>query len=173
MNIAQLKQMNEGVKVKGFPLFIKTARKVFQDSEKNWWQEVVLMDSSGEMIGQILLEDGESQDRQHETTGGIAKYKTNQNICIMEGEIQRTDARGKEQNKLVITECFDTATPLSFDQQENLSAEQWQKAHEEETRSKIRCWLVSSAIQAGKGFGCTEIDKAWINKCVDFVLTGE
>ncbi|MEJ2650178.1 MAG: hypothetical protein P8016_17430 [Sedimentisphaerales bacterium] len=173
MNIAQLKTLNEGVEVKGFPLLIKTARNSYYDSDKNLWQEVVFMDSSGEMEGQILVEEGSDQDRQHETTGQAKKWNSKTNLCIMDGEIQLSDKGGKSHNKIVVRECFDTATPLSYDQQGEISAEQWQAAHESEVKSKIRCWLVASAIQNGKGFPGSDIEKAWINELVEFVYTGE
>jgi hypothetical protein len=173
MNIANLKALNEGVEVKGFPLLIKTARNVYVDTDGNCWQDVVFMDVSGEMLGQILLENSEDKKyAPHNTTGIARKYQSKQNICIMEGYIQNTDRGGKSQNKIVVIECFDTATQLSFDQQQELSAEQWQKAHEEEVKSKIRCWLVAACMEHESHI-VNEKFKNWINELVEFVYTGE
>lgn len=161
MNIEQLKQLNEGVEVKGFPLLIKTARNAYEDSDKQCWQDVVFMDFSGEMIGQIATES-------------LAhRLQSKTNICVMEGFIQNTDHHGRNQNKLVVLDYFDTATPLTYDQKGDLSAEKWQASHESEIRSKIRCWLVAGCLQGDwKNFNL-EDNKEFINKCVEFVMTGE
>lgn len=155
--IKELKAMAAQTQVKGFPLLIKTARKTFMDANGDTWQEVVFMDSSGEMTGHILLDIDK----------GCVPWKSKTNICIMDGVIQDTDERKKETMKIIVTECFDAATPLTFDQGQDLQAEDWQRMREEEVKSKIRCWLVSASIQ-GK-----ELSKAEILKWQDFILKGD
>lgn len=146
--------MAAGTPVKAFPLLIKTARKVFADASGDKWQEVVFMDSSGEMTGHIAME-------------GNVPWKSKDNLCIMEATIQDTDERGRQGVKLVVTDCFDTATPFTYDQGQEMSAEDWRKGREDEVKSKVRCWLVASSIQ-GKNLSKVEIIE-W----QDFVIDGE
>lgn len=153
--IKDLKSMAAGVEVKGLPLMIKTARKAFTDAEGTTYQEVVFMDASGEMTGHILIDEH------------VALWKSKTNICIMEGILQDTDERKKEGVKIVVFECFDAATPLTFDQGQDLQAEDWRKIREDEIKSKVRCWLVSASIQ-GRNLSREEILR-W----QEFVIDGE
>lgn len=157
MNIADIKKLNEGVELRGFPLLIKTARKAYHDPNDDiWWQEVVFMDASGEIAGQIQIEQQS------------ACWQSKVNLCIMDGTLQRTDAHGHDQYKLVVTECFDTATPLTWTQQQDLTAEEFSKAREQEVKGKIRCWLVAAVLQNGK-----KPVKNEINDLVEYVMKGE
>lgn len=165
--IKDLKNMPEGTEVKGFPLCIKTARKSFRDADGLTWQEVVFMDASGEILGHILLgEDGEPVGH-----GGISpfhQWQSKTNICIMEGTVQYTDERKKDAMKLVVTECFDVATPLTWGQTQDIEAENWQKMREEEIKGKIRHGLVCADKSAGK-----TPDKDDILMWQNFIMTGE
>ena len=131
--IKDFKQMAEGTEIKGLPLMIKTARKTFQDAEGIIWQEVVFMDGSGEITGHIQLD----------ADNGSVPWQSKTNLCIMGATLQTTDERKKESMKLVVTECFDTATPLSYDQRQELQEQDWKKIREDEIRGKVRHWVTS------------------------------
>lgn len=161
MMVKDLKALAAGTEVKGFPLLIKTARKTFKDAVENVWQEVVFMDASGEMLGHIAME-------------GNTPWQSKTNLCIMEATIQDTDERRKETMKLVVTDCFDAATPITFDQDQDLSAEDWRLNHENEIKGKIRHGIVCSMIRAGDRPSAKDpkVEK-YINAWVDFIMTGE
>ena len=163
--IKDLKGMAAGTEIKGFPLMIKTARKTFRDANEDIYQEVVFMDSSGEMTGHILLEDA-----------GVP-WKSKTNLCIMHGVIQDTDERKKESEKLVVFECFDAATPLGYDQIQDLQADDWRKLREDEIKGKIRhglvCETISPLTDTNGIVVLTDNDKKRISDLVDFIMTGE
>ena len=166
--IADLKKMAAGTEVKGLPLMIKTARKTFTDAEGTTLQEVVFMDVSGEMTGNIVLVASDrDRSNDYHKAGEFTPWKSKTNLCIMDGILQDTDERKKEGVKLVVFECFDAATPLSYEQGQDMQAEDWRRIREDEIRGKVRCWLVSSSIQ-GKG-----LSKAEILEWQEFVITGE
>ena len=182
MMIKDLKNAAEGTEVKGFPLLIKTARKPFKDAEGTTFQEVVFMDSSGEMTGHILLECiGEETQGHHAGSSAFHLWKSKTNICIMDGIIQSTDERKKEAMKLVVYSCFDAATPLTFDQNQDLQAEDWKQMRQDEIKGKVRHGLTCAFIQSGQikpdiTSGKEHIPKsakAIINEITDFILTGE
>lgn len=154
--------MAAGTIVKGFPLLVKTARKVFTDAVENKWQEVVFMDSSGEMLGHIAME-------------GNVPWKSKDNLCIMQATLQDTDERGRQGMKLVVTDCFDTATPFTYDQGQEMQAGDWKKMHEDEIKGKCRYGLVCACINAN--FNIFDLAKGDytkpINSIVDFIMTGE
>ncbi|KKK98992.1 hypothetical protein LCGC14_2637230 [marine sediment metagenome] len=167
--IKDLKSMAAGTEIKGMPLMIKTARKPFTDAEGTTYQEVVFMDATGEMTGHILLEMGESE---------FILWKSKTNICIMDGILQDTDERKKEGIKLLVYECFDTATPLTYDQNQDLQAEDWKRLRQDEIAGKIRHGICCSLIQRIRIEGRINIlpDKQMkddINELADFILTGE
>ena len=171
--IAEIKKLPIGTELKGFPLLIKTARAAFTDGEKKNWQEVVFMDASGEMIGQILLpESKENAYSGRSRIGVAASWKSKTNLCIMQATIQMTEDRNRQDTKLVVTDCFDTATPLTYDQQQDLTADEWQRLHVEEIEGKIRHGLTIAWVQATKRLNITLPEKKMINELVEFVKHG-
>lgn len=156
--IKDIKTYAAGTIFKGFPLLIKTARKTFTDANDQTWQEVVFMDASGEILGHILLDADK----------GNVPWKSKTNLCIMDGIIQDTDERKKQAVKIVVTECFDAATPLSYDQSQDMQAEDWRRMREEEIKGKIRHGLVCADKSAGK-----VPNKKDILEWQEFILTGE
>ena len=169
--IADLKKMAAGTEVKGLPLMIKTARNTFTDAEGTTFQEVVFMDSSGEMTGHILLEVTDNKPTGHHTgAAAFVEWKSKTNLCIMDGVLQDTDERKKDGVKLVVFECFNAATPLSYDQGQDLQAEDWKKIREDEIRGKIRHGLSCAYITSG----ANPMDsKELILEITDFIMTGE
>lgn len=164
--IKDLKKSAAGTAIRGLALMIKTARKPFKDANGDIYQEVVFMDASGEMTGHIFIDN--------EAT----RWKSKTNLCIMNGELQFTDERGKESNKLVVFECFDAATPLGYDQVQDLQAEDWKKLREDEIKGKIRHGQVCAYIKGytnkvGAMPSVTETIKKTILEWQEFVLNGE
>ena len=177
--IADLKKMAAGTEVKGLPLMIKTARKTFTDAEGTTLQEVVFMDVSGEMIGNIVLVASDrDRSNDYHKAGEFTPWKSKTNLCIMDGILQDTDERKKEGVKLVVFECFDAATPLSYEQGQDMQAEDWRRIREDEIRGKIRHGMSCSFIQ---GFARREGDVPAVSESytkyilawTEFIMTGE
>ena len=164
--IKELKSLAAGTEIKGLSLTIKTGRKSFAGPDGDWWQEVVFFDSSGEMTGHILIESQASL------------WQSKTILCILAAEIQDTDERRKEGVKLVVTECFDTAPNLSYDQKQELYTEDWKKLREDEIKGKVRHGLTCAYIE-----GYTRLSgvlpEAGVNRkkdileWQDFIITGE
>ncbi len=167
--IAEIKKLPVGTEIQGVPLLVKTARRAFADGENKTWQEVVFMDVSGEMLGHILLPIIENHDRR---TGGYTPWKSKTNLCIMKATLQTTDDRGKDSLKLIVTDCFDTATPLTYDQQQDLTADEWQQLHNEEINSKIRCLLTAEWIGAVKRLTLSDAERDAMRNLVKWVRDG-
>lgn len=164
--IKDLKKLAAGTEIKGLILTIKTARKPFPDAEGTFWQEVVFFDSSGEMTGHIQVES-ESMLWQSKT-----------NICIMNGEIQDTDERRKETEKLVVFECFNALPNLTYDQKQDMQAEDWKQLRQDEIKGKIRhgqvCGYMDACVIRPKMTGPeVEAVKESILYWQEFVMTGE
>lgn len=176
MKIKDLKKLAAGTEIKGFPLFIRTARGTFKDAESVLFQEVRFMDKSGEITGHILQDEPDvSEYQSHETTGlppGI--WRSKQTLCIMKGFIQDTDERKKEGVKIVIYECFDTAVNLSYEQGQELQAEDWKQLRQDEIKGKIRHGLVCVARrELGLRGPLSQMHKQIIKSDVDFIMNGE
>ncbi len=178
--IKDLKSMAEGTKIQGLPLFIRTARGTFRDAEGVLFQEVRFMDKTGEITGHILQDEpDESEYQSHKTTGlppGI--WRSKQTVCIMEGLIQDTDERKKEGVKIVIRECFSTCVNLSYEQGQELEAEDWKQLRQDEIKGKIRHGLACSFIRGyAQKHGTVPLPdtdrKMNILKWQEFILVGE
>ena len=167
--IMEIKKLPVGTELKGFPLLIKTARAAFQDGDQKTWQEVVFMDASGEMLGHIFLPTVKNHDRR---TGGYQAWKSKTNLCIMQATVQTTEDHNRQDVKLIVTDCFDTATPLTYDQHEELTAEDWQRLHDEEIDSKIRCLLTVEWIGTAKRLTVSDAEREAIRGLVQFVRKG-
>lgn len=178
--IKDLKSMAAGTEIKGLPLYIRTARGTFRDADSVLFQEVRFMDKSGEITGHILQDEpDETEYQSHKTTGlppGI--WRSKQTICIMNGVIQDTDERKKEGVKIVIYECFSTAVNLSYEQGQEIDAEDWKQDRQDEIMGKIRHGIICAMIsQNPKNGNITLIPnercKEEVNTLVDFIMTGK
>jgi hypothetical protein len=167
--IAEIKKLPVGTEIQGIPLLIKTARRAFADGENRTWQEVVFMDVSGEMLGHILLPTVENHDKR---TGGYTPWQSKTNLCIMQAIVQATEDRNKQDVKLVVTDCFNTATPLTYAQNDELTADDWQRMHEEEIDGKIRHGLTLTWVGACKRLIITDEERKLINGLVEFIKRG-
>jgi len=170
--IKDLKSMAAGTEVKGMALMIKTARKTFRDTDGLAYQEVVFMDASGEMTGHILLGRADKSEQGHKAISEFSLWKSKTNICVMDGEIQDTDERKKESVKLLVFECFDAATPLTYDQNQELQQEDWKQIRQDEIKGKIRHGLVCAMVQTGDYTSLGPTEKKDIGDMVDFIMTG-
>ena len=171
--------MAAGTEIKGFPLLIKIARGTFRDADGVLYQEVRFMDKSGEITGHILQDESEDSEYQSHKTTGLPPgfWRSKQQLCIMNGVIQDTDERKKEGVKIVVYECFNTAVQLSYEQGQDLDAEEWKKLREEEIKGKIRHGICCSMIKRSHSgpitLKFTEEQKSEINELVEFIITGE
>jgi len=129
------------------------------------------MDYSGEMEGHIRL-DGSGGDINHKTTGGSQKYQSKTNICIMKATVQSSDKGGRVSNKLMITECFDTDTRLTFDQEYDLGSEKVASLNEEHDKMILRCAVAKSTINNHGLIKALELRNS-INTMTDFIYTGQ
>ena len=180
LTIKDLKSMAAGTKIQGIPLFIRTARGTFRDADGVLFQEVRFMDKSGEITGHILYDEPESTEYQSHKTTGLppGHWRSKQTLCIMEGLIQDTDERKKEGVKIVIRECFDTAVNLSYEQGQEIDAEDWKQLRQDEIKGKIRHGICCSLIQRITSVGGITIVpnkkmKSEINELADFIMTGD
>ena len=153
MTIKQLLAMPIGEKVGGFELSIKTFKKTFQ-AGKLWFQQVILMDSTGEMPADVNV------GTEYNPIRGRAS-----SIRIVVCEVQEAEYLGKDRKKLLVHECtFPTVTVDEWEEEQEAIETKWNK----ETEGKIRHGLTCSFIKAGK-----EIDKPAIEALVKYIMTGE
>ena len=172
LTIKDLKKLNAEQEISGFPLLIKTARNAFRDADENVWQEVVFMDASGEIVGHILIDPGETEYKSHIKRGPASVLQSKQRICAMKATIQDTDIRKKEGVKIVITEWFDLAVNLTFDQRQELQVEDWKKLREDEIKGKIRHGLCCAVLSREHPAVISKMKKD-ILEVQDFIMTGK
>ncbi len=153
MTIKQLLAMPINEKVGGFELSIKTFKKTFQVG-KLWFQQVILMDSTGEIPADVNV------GTQHNPLRGRAS-----SIRIVVCEVQEAEYLAKDRKKLLIHECtIPTTTMGEWEEEQEAIETKWNK----EIEGKIRHGLVCSFVKAGKG-----IDKPAIEALVKYIMTGE
>jgi hypothetical protein len=153
MTIKQLLAMPIGEKVGGFELSIKTFKKNFQVG-KVWFQQVILMDTTGEMPADVNI------GTKYNPIRGRAS-----SIRIVVCEVQEAEYLGKDRKKLLVHECtFPTTTMAEWEEEQEAIEAKWNK----EIEGKIRHGLVCSFVKAGK-----EIDKPAIEALVKYITTGE
>jgi len=163
MNIEQLKQMPVGTKTGGgFKLAVKTIKKAWQIKDI-WFQQIVLMDETGEILADVKL--GKNCNNLRGKIGNEIKAV----VC----EIQDSEYMGKPCKKLYIDQWdYDVFRGDPADMLDPI-VKDYEIVKDAEIRSKIRCWLVAAAIQNGATIQPTENSKNWINAWVDYVMTGE
>ena len=154
MTIKQLLAMPVGEKTGGgFELSIKTFKKNFQIGNI-WFQQVILMDTTGEMPADINRGKVYNPLRGHGKKIGIV-------VC----EVQEAEYLGKDRKKLLVHEhTIPTTTMAEYEEEQEALESKWNK----EIEGKIRHGLTCSYIKAGK-----EPDKDKVNKWTEFIMTGE
>jgi len=156
MTIEQILQMPIGEKLGGFDVFIKTYKKNWQ-SGKDWYQQVIIMDATGEMPADIKV------GSKYNPIRGRA-----QKLRVIVGIIQEAEYLGKDRKKLYIDQWkIHTITTTEYEAEMGSVENDWDKVN----RGKVRCWLVAAYIQSGKTIG--KMDKDTINFLVDFVMDGK
>jgi hypothetical protein len=140
MNLEELKHCPHGTELEGVILVIKVARKAFDtiddDGKQQWWQEVVFMDVTGEMPGEIYLGtySPEPGTKNENRTRPHTPWRSKQKIFVVEGKILDGDVRGKMGRKVQIMECRDLAPQLSWNQWNDIS----QAETDEQLKSRER-----------------------------------
>ena len=185
MTLEELKQLAHGTKLDSIILVIKTARKAFEvndDDGDQWWQEVVFMDASGEMPGEILIGSytPEAGTKNENRTMPNVEWRSKQKIYVRSGEIHDADIRCKEGKKIKIFEARDMAVRLTFDQYNEISHTETQSqlvSRDDEIRGKCKTLFIVAAIQAGQidvGVEATitiaKHKQRTINALVDFAM---
>ncbi len=133
-----------GTRTGGFTKTIKTAKKRWANGDQHY-QQVILMDESGEMLADVNI-----------TTKPI--LQRTQELRIIVCEVQSSD-KGK---KLYISE-YELVTdigepPLELDGEARV------------VRSKIKCWLVPALIQSGISIEQIPSYKKHIDRVVDLIM---
>ena len=134
----------------GYTLTIKTRKKKWQVGEI-WWQQIILMDETGEIPADVKLGVYKPLDGKIE-------------IHIIVAEVQEAEYLGKDRKKLLVDQfSIPTQTVDEFQSKQDEIDREVKLVVE----SKVRCWLVSASIQ-GK-----DLTKDKILEWQEFVLTGE
>ena len=158
MTIKQLLEMPIAEKVGGFELSIKTFKKTFQVG-KGWFQQVILMDSTGEMPADVNI------GKQGNPLRGRAK-----SLKIVVCEVQEAEYLGKDRKKLLVHEyTIPTITVDEWEEEQAVMEAKWSK----EIEGKIRHGLVCSCIKAGFAFCDIEDGKSKIEALVKYIMTGK
>jgi len=156
MTIKQLLDMPIGQKVGGFELTVKKYPSKMVEVGKKKIQPVTFIDETGEMVGDVL----------NAKYGAIHKgYK----IHITVGVIQN----GEKGKKLFVEQWW--IPSITADEYEAIKAKEFRQQvfdPEEEyiVQSKVRMHVVCSILTTGN---FEDLDKEFINKWVDFIMTGE
>ena len=179
--LQELKECEHGMEVVGIPLVVKTARNTFIDGDEKCWQDVLFMDASGEMPGQVLLpeyspsDDGSKYDNRKKLPPKVWQSKAR--LFVVKGEVQDADVRKKEARKLVVFECKDMAVRLTYNQYDQLAeeeAEEYHLAQDKRIRGMVRHGIVCAMITAEQigNEGIATETKDNINKMVDYIIDG-
>ena len=148
--IKNLQDMPAGQGTGGYTFSIKTAKKKWSVKDV-WWQQVIVMDETGEMPADVKI-------------GKNIPLVSGGQISIIVAYVHNAEYLGKDRKKLVVDQF--TIPTQTVDEYQS-------KQDEIDTEvkliveSKVRCWLVSASIQ-GKDLSKSEI-LGWQK----FVLTGE
>ena len=153
MTIKQL--LNNPIqRVGGFDVTVKTCKKLWKVKE-TWFHQTVLMDETGEMLADFK----------------VVKYQP-----LIRGETIRvvvSETRDTDKGRILYVDQFVRATATEPDYIPNFKDREQQIA-----RSKTKCRLVASGIQAGQikigGLGINGLDgevcKAVVDKLVNYIM---
>ena len=150
MKIEQILLQPIGTRLNPGTLTIKTAKKKWQDKDV-WWQQVILMDETGEMPADVKI-------------GKYMPLDNARQIQIIVAEVQNAEYLGKDRKKLVVDQF---SIPTQTVDEYQSKQDEIDKEVKLIVESKVRCWLVSASIQGQK------LSKTEILKWQEFVLTGE
>lgn len=134
----------------GFPLSIKTFKKMFQVGE-DWYQQVILMDETGEIPADVKIGKKYNPLRGHGTV-----------IKIIVCEVQEAEYLGADRRKLLVDQ-YTTPAPQIGEPDEPF----YEGESDRVVRSKVKCLLVAAA-EGRKDV--TEEDYARINKHVEYIV---
>jgi len=176
MTIKQLLEMTIGQKTGGFLLTIKMAKKFWEVTHlgekaegRIFHQNAIVTDETGEeMIATVKISSPEHGN--HDT------LKVGQIIRIIVCEIQNAyDQKGDEPipNKKLFIEQYNDFIEIERGQEmawgpEGAEALAWSQARRIEVKGKCRHGVVCAILSTGK-----DPDKEYVNKLVEFIVTGE
>lgn len=151
MTIQELLKMPIGAKIGGgFPQCIKTFKKIWQ-TEDGWFQQVILMDKTGEMPADVNLG---KQNISLRSKGNL--------INITVAQIQEAEYLGKDRKKLYIDQFTVPSTTEPPD------VMNFTDGSEKIVRGKIKTWLVAARLQSGTKPNFVEKDD--IEDLVDWIM---
>jgi hypothetical protein len=153
-----------GQRIAGLTLFVKTRKKHWQVNDV-WWQQIIVMDETGEMPADVKL----GKDEKYRPYVKCDKLIN----CIV--TIQEAEYLAKDRKKLVVEQFEYEKGPAEPD----LSPfKMWQAGMEppQVVRGKIMCWLVAAYIQSGKWIEWESIPRfaksKELKKTVDRIMEG-
>jgi hypothetical protein len=129
MKISQLLLQPLGTRINPGTLTIKTAKKKWQVKDV-WWQQVILMDETGEMPADVKL-------------GKYLPLDGKKLISIIVAEVQNAEYLGKNRKKLVVEQfTIPTQTVDEFQSKQD----EMDKEVRLIVRSKIKCWQIAGYL---------------------------
>ena len=159
--IKQLSEMPVGSRTGGFALSVKTYKKTWQVGDV-WYQQVILMDKTGEMpadvnLGKVAIPNTQKTLRGHGNTLNII-------VC----EVQEAEYLAKGRKKLYVDQFSrPTMTVAEYEDSLDEDEQKWDAV----VKGKIRMHLVCSFIRAGDVIN--DLAKQEVNRLVEYIQTGE
>jgi hypothetical protein len=162
MSIAELLKQPVGITIKekgaGFPLVAKTIKKNWFDPDGKKIQQVVFNDSTGDLLGDIVMKKG---------VYGYGHIQRGWTIRIIERALQQTP----EGLKLYVTEY---EPPPSASEPDDYGIDPDLLAFQQrEIEGKCRYGISCSLLRAGKNIGEVLALKSKINELVEFIREGK
>ena len=161
MDIAQLQLQPHNTKIGGFVLTIKTCKKTWQVG-KVWFQQIVWMESSGEIPVDVKI-------------GKYNPLNRGSEINVIISTVRDAEYLGKPCKVLFVEQySLPTMTADEYNSQED----DWLTAQQDKIKGMIRHGIVCALIQRVTTEGKINIVpnkqmKNAINEVVDFIITGE
>ena len=129
MKIEQIKIQPIGQRFNPGTLSIKTAKKKWQVKDI-WWQQVIVMDETGEMPADVKI-------------GGFKPLDGSRVITVIVAEVQEAEYLGKDRKKLLVDQfSIPTQTVDEFQSKQD----EIDKEVKLIVRSKIKCWQVAGYL---------------------------
>ena len=159
ITIEQLKSMPNNYKTGGFLMAIKTAKKMWQVKDI-WYQQILLMDETGEILADVKLGKG------YTPLSGYKQIKII--VCIIQESFP--DGKKKKSEKKLLIDQFDLPTQIG----EPETAINFVNGEPEKVvRGKIKCWLAASMLQSRSvEAALQEIQKPEMKEIIDSIIEG-
>ncbi len=159
MTIKQILDAEVGQKFGGIDVVIKTCKKLWQDTNCQWIQQVVLFDKTSDALADVKI-------------GVYEPLQRNSIIHIIVAEVQEgvLETGSKTNKKIYIDQFSQLTDSITEPELGNIS-----EIADKIVRSKIRCLLVAADRRERIEIDKDKIDeyKTEINYWVEFVFTGK